>query len=89
MYDASDVCAVLPAWVAQVEKEEDTKGVASAQLWTGIRAVLDAECIVGCNQLVGPSSFPVTSCSWGILEPSWRGGATHRPHPRLVSSTAY
>ncbi len=30
-YDARDVCAALPAWVAQVKKEEATKGVPSAQ----------------------------------------------------------
>ena len=67
-YDARDACAVLPAWVAQVEKEEDTKGVASAQFWSGVHAVLNAECIVGCNPLVAPSSFPVAIRSWGTLE---------------------
>ena len=31
-YDAHDVCVALPAWTARVEKEEATKGVASAEL---------------------------------------------------------
>ena len=67
-YDARDVCAALPAWAAQVDKEETSKGVASAQFWHGVRAVLDAECVVGCNPLVAPSSFPVAIRSWGTLE---------------------
>ena len=67
-YDAPDICAALPAWIARVEKEESSKGVASAQFWSRVQEVLDAECIVGCNPLVAPSSFPVAIRSWGTLE---------------------
>ena len=81
-YDPQDVCAALPAWVAQVEKDEATKGVATSQFWHGIRAVLDAECIVGCNPLVAPSSFPVAIRCWGTLE-GW-GHPWATPPSRVV-----
>jgi len=81
-YNARDVCAALPAWVAQVEKEEATKGVASAQFWSGVRAALDADCIVGCNPLVAPSSFQAAIRSWGALE-GW-GHSWAVPPSRVV-----
>ena len=75
------VCAALPGWVAQVEKDEASRGVASAQFWHGVRVILDAECVVGCNPLVAPSSFPVAVCCWGMLE-GW--GYTSTSHPSRV-----
>jgi hypothetical protein len=32
-YDAADVCRTLPRWIAEVEKEELTRGVPSAGRW--------------------------------------------------------
>ena len=40
----------------------------SSQLWHGSTAVLGAECIVGCNPLVAPSSFPIAIRCWGTME---------------------
>ena len=56
-YDPQDLCTALPGWTAQAEKdsEESSRGVASQQFWLGIRAVLEADCIVGCNPLMAPS----------------------------------
>ena len=81
-YDPEDVCAALPAWVAQVEKDEATKGVATSQFWHGVRAALNAECIVGCNPLVAPSSFPIALRCWGTLE-GW-GHSWAIPPTRVV-----
>ena len=83
-YAPHDVCAALPAWVAQVEKDEATKGVPTSQFWHGVRAVLDAECIVGCNPLVAPSSFPISVRCWGSLE-GW-GHSCAAPPSRVVYS---
>ena len=57
-YDPEEMCASLPGWIAQVEKEETSKGVPSAQFWKELRTALALDCIVGCNPLVAPSSFP-------------------------------
>ena len=81
-YDSEDVCAALPAWVAQVEKDEATKEVATSQFWHGVRAALNAECIVGCNPLVAPSSFPIALRCWGTLE-GW-GHSWAIPPTRVV-----
>ena len=62
------ICAALLGWVAQVEKDKASRGVACAQFWHGVRVILDAECVVGCNPLVAPSSFPVAVRCWGMLE---------------------
>ncbi len=35
-YDAEDLCAALPAWMAGVDKEEGTRGVPSVQFWTQV-----------------------------------------------------
>ena len=75
------VCAALPGWVAQVEKDESSRGVASAQFWHGVRIIVEAECVVGCNPLVAPSSFPVAVRCWGMLE-GW--GYTSASHPSRV-----
>ena len=75
------VCAALPGWVAQVEKDEASRGVASAQFWHGVRVIVDAECVVGCNPLVAPSSFPVAVRCWGMLE-GW--GYSSASHPSRV-----
>ena len=57
-YDPEEMCASLPGWIAQVEKEETSKGVPSAQFWKEPRTSLALDCIVGCNPLAAPSSFP-------------------------------
>ena len=79
-YDPQDLCAALPGWAAQAEKEESSRGVASQQFWHGIRAVLEADGIVGCNPLLAPSSFPVAVRCWGLVE-GWGHSA---PHPTRV-----
>ena len=72
-YDAEDVCAALPGWIAQVEQEERCKGVPSAQFWKGLRTALDLDCIIGCSPLVAPSSFPKAMNGqgegWGLSLP--------------------
>ena len=51
----SQAVAALPDWAAQAEKEEGSQGFASQQFRIGLRAVLEADGIVGCNPLVAPS----------------------------------
>jgi hypothetical protein len=68
MYDAADVCRTLPRWKAEVEKEELTRGVPSAQFWTQVQGVLGADCILGCNPLIAPSAFARAYRNWGTLE---------------------
>ena len=79
-YDSQDLCAALPSWAAQVEKEESTRGVPSHQFWFHVRSVLKADGIVGCNPLVAPSSFPVAVRCWGLVE-GWGHSA---PHPTRI-----
>ena len=80
--DPPAVCITLPAWAAQAEKDEATNGVATSQFWHSIWAVLDAECIVGCNPLIAPSSFPIAIRCWGTLE-GW-GHPWQAPQSRVV-----
>ena len=79
-YEAENVCAALHAWVAQIDREEASHGVASSQFWYQLRTVLEADCIVGCNPLVAPSSFPVALRCWGTLE----GWGHSDPHPSRI-----
>ena len=67
-YDAEDVCRTLPNWIKEIEKEELTRGVPSAQFWTQVQGVLAADCILGCNPLVAPSAFARAYRTWGTLE---------------------
>ena len=39
------VCAALPGWVAQIEKDEASRGVASTQFWHCVRVIVDAEAL--------------------------------------------
>ena len=71
-YDAEDLCAALPAWIAEVDKDEGTRGVPSAQFWTQVQGVLGADCILGCNPLVAPSVFTRAHRTWGSME-GWGG----------------
>lgn len=71
-YGAEDLCAALPAWIAGVDKEEGTRGVPSAQFWTQVQGVLEADCVLGCNPLVAPSVFARAHRNWGTLE-GWGG----------------
>ena len=57
-YEPEEMCAALPGWIAQVEKEETAKGVPSAQFWKEVKTALDLDCVFGCSPLVAPSSFP-------------------------------
>jgi hypothetical protein len=55
-------------WIAEIEKEELTRGVPSAQFWTQVQGVLAADCILGCNPLVAPSAFARSTLEgWGRL----------------------
>ena len=71
-YDPEDVtvCTVLPWWIMQVEKAESSKGIPSVQFWKRVRTALDLDCVIGCSQLVAPSSFPRALSGpgegWGI-----------------------
>jgi len=64
-YDPEGVCASLPGWIAQVEQEETSKGIPSAQFWKELRASLALDCIIGCSPLVAPSSFPMAQSGQG------------------------
>jgi hypothetical protein len=59
------MCASLPGWIAQVEQEETSKGIPSAQFWKELRASLALDCIIGCSPLVAPSSFPMAQSGQG------------------------
>ncbi len=54
-YEAGDECRTLLMLIAEVEKEELTRWVPSAQFWTQVKSVLAADCILGCNPLFAPS----------------------------------
>ena len=56
-YDPEEMCASLPGWIAQADKEETSEVVPSAQFWKELRTSLALDCIVGCNPLAAPSSF--------------------------------
>ena len=66
--------------MAQVEKVDASRGVASAQFWHSVKVILGAECIVGCIHLVAPTSFPVAMRCWGMLEGCGYSVASH-PSP--------
>lgn len=57
----------MSAWAGIGGHGETAKEVAYAQLWDGIRAVHDAECVVGLNPLVAESSFELP-CATGKPE---------------------
>ena len=78
---AESLCAALPSWVTQLEQDEASRGVVSAQFWHSVQGILGAKCIVGCNPLVAPSSFPVAVRCWGTLE-GW--GYSFASHPSRV-----
>jgi len=59
VYTEEEVIRVLPGWIAQVEEEERTRGVASHQLLWGIKRAFHADTILGCNPLVAPACFAV------------------------------
>ena len=67
-YEAEEMCRALPRWIAEVELDELSRGVPSAQFWTQVQGVLEAGCILGCNPLVAPSVFPCAYRTWGTLE---------------------
>ena len=77
-----DVCAALPGWIAQVEKEKAFKVVPSSQFWKGIRMALDLDCVIGCSPMVAPSSFPQAlnwrGEGWGTSQPPSRSDARRR-----------
>jgi hypothetical protein len=81
-YDPEGVCASLPGWIAQVEQEETSKGIPSAQFWKELRASLALDCIIGCCPLVAPSSFPMAQNGQG------EGWGFNLPPP-LASYTTY
>ncbi len=56
-YDAEDLCAALPAWMAGVDKEEGTRGVPSAQFCAQVQGVLEADSSMQSRPLVAPSEF--------------------------------
>ena len=68
--------------MAQVEKVDASRGVASAQFWHSVKVILGAECIVGCIHLVAPTSFPVAMRCWGMLEGCGYSVASH-PSPDM------
>jgi hypothetical protein len=55
----------LPGWIAQVEKENTSKAVPSAQFWKELRASLALDCVIRCSPLVAPSSFPMAQNGQG------------------------
>ena len=67
-YEAEDVCAALPRWIAGVDQDELSRGIPSAQFWTQVQEVIEASCIIGCNPLVAPSAFPCAYRTWGTRE---------------------
>ena len=77
-HSQEDVCAALPGWIAQVEKEEASKGVPSAQFWKRIRMAFDLDCVIGCSPLVAPSSFQQ------VLKGRGEGWGTSHPPSSLV-----
>jgi ribonuclease HI len=56
-YGKEELCGALPAWIADIEQAETSKGVPSAQFWTQVQSVLHGDCILGCNPLVASSAF--------------------------------
>ena len=50
-----ELCGALPAWIADIEQAEASKGVPSAQFWTQVQSVLHWDCILGCKLHVTPS----------------------------------
>ena len=80
-YDLADLCSVLPAWITEVEQAEASRGVPSAQFMQHLRTALDADCVVGCQPLVAPSSFPIAIRGWDTAE-GW--GLPLRAAPKRV-----
>jgi len=72
VYDEEELIRALPSWIAQVEREERTRGVPSHQLWRGICRAFQADLIWGCNPLVAPSCFSVSFL--GMSEEGWGHG---------------
>ena len=72
VYDEEDLIRALPGWIAQVEREERTRGVPSHQLWRGICRAFQADLIWGCNPLVAPSCFAASLL--GGAEEGWGHG---------------
>ena len=70
VHDPHDVRAALPAWVAKMEKDKATKGVATTlrccYVPVCILPALDAECIVGCSPPHEKQPTPISLLSFTI-----------------------
>ena len=67
--DTEYLCEAIPAWIAYVTKQEQTRGISSHQFGAGLQVALQADGIIGCCPLAAPSAFPWSS--WNGVTPDW------------------